>query len=166
MTAFIIYCSLAFFLQGMPELDSTGVQSIPEIKVDYISELSNSNSDTLYILNFWATWCKPCVKELPHFEKINQNYKDKPVKVILISLDRPKLKETVLKGFIEKNRLKSTVLLLNEKDPNYFIPKISDNWQGSIPATLFLKPDRDIYNFHEKEFNYKELKNITNQLIN
>src|SRR5690606_6809447 len=46
-------------------------------------------NDSIYVINFWATWCKPCIKELPAFEKIASEYADKKVKVLLVSLDFP-----------------------------------------------------------------------------
>ena len=62
-------------------------QNIPFIKADQIGRWKNADSDTVYVLNFWATWCAPCVEELPSFEKLNKAYAGKPVKEVLINTD-------------------------------------------------------------------------------
>lgn len=145
--------------------------SLPEnphivpVTADQIVAMKNSGSDTLYVVNFWATWCRPCVKEMPYFEKLGAEYADKKVKVILVSLDRKDYRETVLASFVKKHKLKSTIWHLEDKDPNIFIPKISNNWQGSIPATLLVQPSKGIWRFYEQEFNYTQLESIIKPLI-
>ena len=115
-----------------------------------------NNDDVTYVLNFWATWCKPCVKELPAFEKLNSEYKDKSVKVVLVSLDFP---EKLLSGvvpFVENYGLKSQVILLDDDDANRWIPKVSEEWSGAIPATLIVK--NGTIKFYERSFTFEELE--------
>lgn len=116
-----------------------------------------NQNDTIYVVNFWATWCKPCIKELPAFEKLNETFNDQPVKVVLVSLDFPDKLETGVIPFIEKNKLQSEVVLLDDADANSWIPKVSEQWSGAIPATLFIKNTTN--NFFEKSFTFKELQN-------
>lgn len=105
----------------------------------------NLKDDKVYVINFWATWCLPCVKELPYFELLSTNYKDKKVEVILVSLDMPQKVETVLISFIQKKKLQSKVVHLDNPDANNWIEKINKNWSGAIPATI-------IYNSKDKKF--------------
>lgn len=120
-------------------------------------------TDKTYIVNFWATWCAPCIKELPYFEDLNKNYSSKNVEVILVSLDFPHVYETKLKPFIDKNNLQSKVLVLNDMDSNTWIPKVDESWSGAIPATLiFNKEERK---FFEKPFTYKELEDEIKQFL-
>lgn len=114
------------------------------------------DNDTTYVVNFWATWCVPCVEELPHFEKLNAKYKDDKVKVILVSLNMPKMVENKLLPFIKENQLKSEVLYLRDPDANSWIPKVDSTWSGAIPATLIY--NRDTRRFFEKSFSYEELE--------
>lgn len=119
----------------------------------------NRKDDKIYVINFWATWCAPCVKELPYFEKLNTEYSNKNVEVILVSLDFPHLYEKKLKPFIKEKQLKSKVIALDDADMNSWIPKVDENWSGSIPATVIYK--NDARKFFEQSFNYKELETET-----
>ncbi|QIE59125.1 TlpA family protein disulfide reductase [Rasiella rasia] len=118
--------------------------------------LKATDTEMTYVLNFWATWCKPCVKELPYFEELNATYKDKNVSVVLVSLDFPENIEKQVLPFIEKHQLKSEVVLLDDPDANSWIPKVSKEWSGAIPATIIVKGDQ--YKFYEQSFTYSELE--------
>ncbi len=121
------------------------------------------NTDSIYVINFWATWCKPCVKELPAFEKIGSEYSNKKVKVVLVSLDFPdKIEEQVI-PFIKKNNIESEVVLLDDPDANSWIPKVSPEWSGAIPATVIYK--RDKRKFYEQSFTFKQLETELNALL-
>ncbi|MDA9057290.1 TlpA family protein disulfide reductase [Flavobacteriaceae bacterium] len=108
-----------------------------------------------YVVNFWATWCAPCVKELPHFEMLQANYKDS-VEVILVSLDFPQQYETKLKPFIQKHNLKSKVVVLDDPDMNSWIPKVDPQWDGAIPVTLIYNASKRL--FYSRTFTYNELE--------
>ncbi len=121
----------------------------------------NQKNDTTYVVNFWATWCVPCVQELPHFEKINAKYKENKVKVILVSLDMAKMIDTKLLPFINQKQIKSQVLLLRDPDADSWIPKVDSTWSGAIPATVIY--NKDMRKFYERSFTYDELeKEISN----
>jgi thiol-disulfide isomerase/thioredoxin len=126
------------------------------------SFLQQKDSKT-HVVNFWATWCAPCVKELPFFEQLHKNYKE-DVEVLLISLDFPSQYETKLKPFLKKNQLKSKVIVLDDIDMNSWIPKVDSKWDGAIPVTL-------IYNnkkrqFYPHSFNYDQLVNEVHKFLN
>jgi thiol-disulfide isomerase/thioredoxin len=132
--------------------------SIPMLTFEEFEPMLHPESDTVYVINFWATWCKPCIKELPDFEKLNETHQNKPVKVLLVSLDFPSKHESELIPFVRKHDLRSQVIHLNDPDANKWIDKVSPFWSGSIPATLVVK--RTSTEFHEKTLNYEELKSI------
>jgi thiol-disulfide isomerase/thioredoxin len=108
------------------------------------------NTDTLYVVNFWATWCKPCVGELPYFEQAAKDFTNKKVKIILVSLDFLSQKEKV-DQFVENNKIQNDVYLLQAGDPNVWINTVDANWSGSIPATVICKNGKKIF-FREGDF--------------
>jgi thiol-disulfide isomerase/thioredoxin len=111
-----------------------------------INDLLNrlKNKDTTYVVNFWATWCKPCVKELPAFDSLEKENKYL-VKVILVSLDFKEDIDKKINPFLEKNKVKTQVVILDEINGNDYINKISTEWTGAIPATYFKNKKKEIF---------------------
>lgn len=128
-----------------------------------VDKLLQKQNDTTYIVNFWATWCGPCVKELPYFEAIHEKYKDEKVKVVLVSLDFKNTFESRLIPFMEKNEIKSSVWLLQNTDYNNWIDKVDKSWEGNIPITLIYNHQKNIREFIGKETEYAELEKIIAQ---
>jgi thiol-disulfide isomerase/thioredoxin len=126
----------------MLSINLTNIRSQHQVKViesyDILERSLDLESDTTYVINFWATWCKPCVQELPYFEQFNLENKNKAVKVILVSLDFAKQIDSHLIPFIEKRKLTSLVVFMADKNYNQWLNKVSPEWSGSIPATLLL----------------------------
>lgn len=124
-----------------------------------------TQSDSVFIINFWATWCAPCVAELPYFEKLTEELKGKNAKVILVSLDFKSQIQTKLLPFLKRKKLQSEVLVLVESNPNAWIPQVDEEWSGSIPATLIF--DKNKRSFYEQNFEkYEDLIEITKPFIN
>lgn len=107
-----------------------------------LSPFFNFNNDTTYVINFWATWCKPCIEELPILEALHSKSKEKKIKVILVSLDFAEQVESKLVPFVQKQELQSTVLMLTDGNFNNWINKVSSEWSGAIPATYIYKGDQ------------------------
>lgn len=124
--------------------------------------LSQSNNQPL-VVNFWATWCAPCVKELPYFETLHQNNPN--IKVITVSLDFEKQVESKLIPFLKKKKYSFITTYLAEKNYNDWIGKVDENWSGSIPATLIIFKEKHVFIEHEFS-SYDELNNYINQTIN
>jgi len=146
---------------------SKDVAALPTLEVyDYegLKPFLKTTSDSTYIINFWATWCAPCIKELPYFEAINKNYKDRNVSVTLVSLDFPKKYESHLKPYIRDNEIKSRVVVLNDSDSNTWIPAIDPDWSGAIPATLIYNKNKRA--FYEQPFTYEELETELQKFLN
>lgn len=137
--------------------------SVPVYDFKALSPLLNKTDDKVRVINFWATWCKPCVAELPYFEAVNQKYKNKNVIVILVSLDFPKMAETKLVPFIKEKNIKSQVVLLDDTKQNEWIPKVSENWSGAIPATIIYNKHKRL--FYERSFTQEELETEIQKFI-
>lgn len=123
----------------------------------------NRTDETVYVINFWATWCGPCRVELPDLEKIHLDYKDKNVKVLLVSLDFPSAVEKSLIPFLTTNNISAEVLLLDDPDGNSWIGKVDPSWSGALPATLIYKNDQRF--FYGKMINYQTVENVLSDLI-
>ena len=117
-----------------------------------------SSNDTFYVVNFWATWCIPCVQELPYFEQLLKKYKSEKMKVILVSLDFRKQVAKSLIPFMQKKNLQSQVVLLDDKNANTWINLVDSSWSGALPATLILNKKQRL--FFEKSFNFEELEKV------
>jgi thiol-disulfide isomerase/thioredoxin len=138
--------------------------NVPTLDYKGLKPWLHKEDDKVYVVNFWATWCAPCVKELPYFEKINAEYKDNNVEVILVSLDFPKKKESKLLPFIEKNNIQSKVLHLDDADEQFWIADIDKDWGGALPATLIYGNGKR--KFLAKTFTQEELENEIQLFIN
>ncbi|MBK1896440.1 TlpA family protein disulfide reductase [Chryseobacterium paridis] len=112
-----------------------------EVSPENIGDYLAKNNDTLYVTNFFATWCGPCMKEIPHFKKKMEELKGKPVKFTFVNLDDQAEWNTSVKKFATENDLAKNIVLLDGKklDPNFF-PKNFKQWDGgSIPFTYMRK---------------------------
>ncbi len=153
-----------FFLAVLPFYARASYPpAIQVMSFDELAPLLNRQTDSIYIINFWATWCAPCVREIPAFEKINELYGHKKVKVILVSLDFPTQLQTRVVPFVNNNNVKSQVILLDERNPNRWIPLVSQEWTGAIPATLIY--GQGFRGFYQREFYFEELEELIHPLL-
>ena len=126
------------------------------IKIDGLQKLLKEENHKLHIINFWATWCKPCVKELPQFIELARTHPD--ISISLVSLDFVQDLETKVYPFLDKKDIDLRVLLIDELDYNLWIDLVDPSWSGAIPATLFIEPGTGHRKFLEKEFENNELE--------
>jgi thiol-disulfide isomerase/thioredoxin len=144
-----------FVLFGMVQISLSAQVSEYDNFDDFAIDHLNKDNDTTYVVNFWATWCRPCVKELPLFDSLTKEFKNEPVKVVLVSLD---FKGETVNQFIEKKNVLSEVVILTDGNSNRWINLIDPNWSGAIPYTLIWKGS-DVGNFEKSYHNYQELRN-------
>ena len=148
------------------EISEKKLSKIEVTSLDYnqLKPYLERKDDKTYVVNFWATWCAPCVKELPYFEKINKAYANQNVEVLLVSLDFPKQVDKKLIPFIKKRNLQSEVVLLDDTNENVWIPAINENWSGALPATLIY--NKNNRKFYEQSFTYEALENELKTFLN
>ena len=137
--------------------------TIEVVDFDGLYSKIDLSADKTYVINFWATWCAPCVKELPYFEEVNKQSEDINTEVILVSLDFPSHIESKLRPYLKRNKIKSKVVLLDDSRMNTWVPKVSENWDGGIPATLIVNSYN--YNFYPKPFKKDELFYEINKVL-
>ena len=130
----IIFLLLVF---AIPFSVSAQSQSTPSWKVTTLEKYIH-NTDSVLVINFWATFCKPCIRELPYIQSISGKLKNKRVALLLVSLDLTEAYPGAIDSFARANSYTAPIVWLNETNADYFCPKIDKGWSGAIPTTLFI----------------------------
>lgn len=138
--------------------------NVPILDFDGVRPLLEKSNDTTYVVNFWATWCSPCIKEIPYFERIGKEYTNQKIKVILINLDFSNHYDTRLIPYLKENNIGSMVVMLDDPDANSWINEVSPEWSGAIPATIIYNKHKR--SFFEKEFTFEELEETIQDFLN
>jgi thiol-disulfide isomerase/thioredoxin len=144
--------SLRFLLFLLLAYSATAqTKSVGLVGKEELLAICSTENDTTYVINFWATWCKPCVQELPFFEELQQSHPStEPLKVVLVSLDfEENLHKRVL-PFLEKNNIRSKVYLMTDTRYHGWIDDVNNLWSGAIPATLVVRKNKKY--FAERSF--------------
>jgi len=145
-------------------IKNTSDKKITLLNIEELQQLLHKKNDTTYVVNFWATWCRPCIKELPYFEELSNSYRSEKVKVILVSIDDPAFLKRRVLPFVKNKKLNSDVYLVLDKNVNFWMHEISSTWNGTIPVTIFF--NKNSRRFFEKSFSYKELNQELISLLN
>ncbi|AUC17003.1 thioredoxin [Tenacibaculum sp. SZ-18] len=143
------------------------IKMIGDLKVlnfEALKPYLEEQDDKTHVINFWATWCKPCVEELPAFEKLHAENTDNNVEVLLVSLDFPNEIESQLVPFIQDNKLAPEVVVLDDSNQNKWINGVDNSWSGAIPATIIY--NKNERGFFERSFTYDELKSELQKFLN
>ncbi|HEX8313735.1 MAG TPA: TlpA disulfide reductase family protein [Flavisolibacter sp.] len=147
----LLFSSLFFLVSAVH------AQEIPVWKLaDLQSAIRNSQAPT--IINFWATFCKPCIAELPYFQTLANRYKDQGVKLIMVSLDLKEAYPAKVRSFTKKLKLTSPVVFLDESNADLFCPAVDSSWSGAIPASIFINNKTGYKKFYEEELSKEKLE--------
>lgn len=140
-------------------------QSVEQVDYETLHKKINNYKDKIVVVNFWATWCAPCVEEIPAFVEVNEKYKDNPkFKMLFVSLDRVKVLPKV-KKFITDNKMNAEVLLLDDvKRMNEWIPSFDKSWAGNIPVSIIYKNGEKVL-FHDKAMTKYELEDYVTEYL-
>ncbi len=153
-------CKLLFILFFF--VANVQAQEIKSVKATEVAQII-AESKTPLIVNMWATWCKPCIEELPYFlEEVNKYNATKgpadSIQLLLVSLDFASSFPEGIKKFADKRNINAPIVWLNETNADYFCPKIDAKWSGAIPATLFINNKTGYRNFVEEQISHDRLK--------
>lgn len=131
-----------------------------EIKSVRIADLEKTiaESKTPLIINFWATFCKPCVEEIPYFQEEVKKHEKDGVKLLLVSLDLKEFYPAKIRDFADKRQFTAPMVWLNETNADYFCPRIDPKWSGAIPATLFINNKTGYRRFFEEQLSPETLQ--------
>jgi thiol-disulfide isomerase/thioredoxin len=122
-------------------------------------------TSNILVINFWATWCRPCIKEMPVFQQIHEDYEDSEIKVLLVSLDFSEHLEDRVIPFVNHRKIESDVILLDDVDYNSWIDRVDVNWQGEIPFTWIIDRKNGEQYSHYGEITREKLNEIIGIII-
>lgn len=133
--------------------------NIAVINAKELQERLTLENDTIYVINFWATWCPPCMSEMPIFMEFGVLNKDVKMKMLLISFDyTDKINERII-PFIENFDITEEVVVFDTPPGVEWMEYVYPNYTGSIPATLIYKNNKHV--FHDGEItSYKQLDSL------
>ncbi|MBS1783233.1 MAG: TlpA family protein disulfide reductase [Bacteroidetes bacterium] len=142
----MIIRSVLFFLlilsSFLAEAQSVSSSSVETLK----SRIAHT--DTVFVINFWATWCGPCVRELPEWNKLEMYYSHKPVKVLLVSVDDASMYPKRLSKFAARKKIQPEIIWLTDPAAP-FLMQLTSNWSGGIPFTYICYQNTSYTNFFE-----------------
>jgi thiol-disulfide isomerase/thioredoxin len=148
---------LLFFASLTLMITSVDAQPIKRWKMDDLLQYVDTN-DSVLVINFWATFCGPCIAEIPYFHSITNKYKKENVKLLLVSLDFKEYYPKRIRDFADKRKYTAEIVWLDEEKPDDFCPRIDTKWTGSMPATLFVNKKTGYRKFVEAEMKPEDLE--------
>jgi peroxiredoxin len=105
-----------------------------------LAKLAKNDTQKLLLVNLWATWCGPCVAELPEFVTMNRMYRKRPFQLVTISLDDPEKKEAEALKLLREKHVAATNYISVVKDRDKFGDLLDKDWPGALPYTLLIAP--------------------------
>lgn len=155
-----IFLSAVFFIIT----GEVHAQTIPSYKIDQLDSLIK-NSKQPMIINFWATFCIPCIEEIPFFIQKTKEFEDQNVSLLLVSLDMEDYYPARITNFASKHNFSAPLAWLNETDADLFCPRIDESWSGAIPATLFVNNATGYRKFFEDQLSEQQLEKEIHSML-
>jgi thiol-disulfide isomerase/thioredoxin len=106
------------------------------ISVEQLHDLIRRDSGNVVLVNAWATWCQPCIEELPRLARLSKEYAEKPLRIILVSADEAELAATSVKKTLTGAGIVLQTYLVAGGGDEYFINSMSPKWSGALPTTF------------------------------
>lgn len=148
---------LFILLVVVSSVETTFSQEIKSIKITEL-EKTIADSKAPMIINFWATYCMPCIEEIPFFQEEVKKHEKDGVQLLLVSLDLKSAYPEKITALAKKRGFNAPIAWLNETDADYFCPRVDQKWSGSLPATLFINNKTGYRKFFESELTRGELQ--------
>ena len=146
LTSLILLFVTAAYSQKVRKVQITDVEA-------YIQK-----ADHPLVVSFWATWCAPCVEEIPWLQSTVAKYADKKVELVLVSLDFQRDFPSKIESFIKQRKFEATFFWLNETNADYFCPKIDPKWDGNIPCTLLINNKTQYRRFFNRQLTDRQVE--------
>ena len=156
--------AISFFTAFILLLSVINAQEIPKWKITKLQSYIKESKSPI-IITFWATYCKPCVQELPYFQELVKKYESAGIKLLLVSLDFEQFYPEKIKRFADKQKYTAPIVWLNESNADYFCPKIDSSWTGVMPATVLVNNKTGYRNFFEAQISKEKMEMEIKKLI-
>jgi len=156
---------LLFLCSFLVLVAAADAQKIAKWKIEDVVSSFSAKNDTVYVVNFWATFCKPCIAEIPDFIKLVEKYKKQKVKLLLVSLDLPTYYPAKIADFVKKNNYKTNIAWLNETNADHFCPMIDAKWSGAIPSTIIVNNNTGYKKFVEDQISPEDFERYLKEAI-
>ena len=138
------------------EIDKNATIEILD-QFEELQTIIDSESDNVLVLNFWSTYCPPCIKEMPHFNQLASAYQNRNIRILLISLDDVSQLDARIYPFVKKHNIQQEVMVLKDQNYTKWTEKIDESWYGALPATLIIYEGKRNFRFGSYE-TYDDLK--------
>lgn len=142
--------------KSLAKWDAEPVKISP-IDAEAVKALAKNDSQKLLLVNVWATWCGPCVTELPELVTMNRMYRKRPFELITISMDDPKKQDQAL-AMLTRLHVSATNYIFNSDKRDALVEALDKEWPGPVPHTLLIAPGGKVIYRQTGEFDAMELK--------
>lgn len=149
---------------GLFSVTLSAQKKIPKWKIGELEEYIN-RSERPVIVNFWATYCVPCIEEIPYFIELVKKFKKDSIDLVLVSMDFEEMYPDKIRKFADKRKFNASIAWLDETNADYFCPRIDSSWSGVMPATLFVNNKTGFRSFYEEQIPKEKLEAEIKKLV-
>lgn len=160
---FVLFFAMSASSQTVAEPAAASSPSVTKIDEKQFATLIKTNGKPL-LINFWATWCTPCIEEFPDLVKIDGEFKGK-IDFFTVSLDFEEELSTGIPKFLRQMKATMPSYLLITPDETAAIASVSKDWSGGLPFTVLFSSDGNLAYSHQGIVKLENLRSEINKVL-